>query len=99
MRQSRHDGGIPGSPLLYQGVVYIGAGSKLYALNVSDGSLRWVKALTEGVPIVGAPITDGTNLYLTANSGSLYAVQLVDGAVVWQRSLGGQPLLLTLLPL
>lgn len=79
--------GYGGSPLLYNGIVYIGVGTKLYAINSNDGTLKWVKQLSNDVPLVGAPITDGQNLYLNDTSHTLYAVNLNDGNIAWQQLL------------
>ena len=68
------------------GTVYIASSDGyFYALNPSDGSLKW-KAQTGGgnsSPAVGA---DGT-VYIGGSDGKLHAINPIDGSFKWQVSL------------
>jgi eukaryotic-like serine/threonine-protein kinase len=58
----------------------------LYALNLSDGTLKWKTDLSD--PLVGRPLltADGT-LYVGTLNNTLYSVKAEDGSVNWKQTL------------
>ncbi|MEI7554907.1 PQQ-binding-like beta-propeller repeat protein [Candidatus Chlorohelix sp.] len=78
------------TPMLYNGVVYIGDNNgNMHAIKLADGTSVWATPSNAGVPfgaVVGAAITDGTNLYFSTSTGRLLAIRLSDGVQVWQSS-------------
>ncbi|NWJ46055.1 MAG: PQQ-binding-like beta-propeller repeat protein [Chloroflexi bacterium] len=76
------------TPILYNGVVYIGDDNgNMHAIKLADGTSVWTTPSNAGASfgaVVGAAITDGTNLYFNTASGRLLAIRLSDGVQVWQ---------------
>jgi outer membrane protein assembly factor BamB len=69
------------------GIVYVGSDNgTLYALNASDGTVRWQQTLKTFV-IVSAVI-NGT-VYVSIDGGTVYAFDAVSGARRWQHTLTG----------
>lgn len=72
---------------VYNGDLYVGTGSKLYALNATSGVQAW----TSGTTITGslqtgtqnAPIEAAGLVYITDTSGNVYALKDSTGAKVW----------------
>ncbi len=77
------------SPIVYNGVVYIGTGdSNIYAINISNGSKKWETNVASS--IVATPKIHNSTLYVgtnsTANSGgTFYAIDINNGTIKWQR--------------
>lgn len=70
-------------------VVYLPAmDHRLYALNISDGSLVWEADL--GSALTSAAILDGEMLYLGTMGGEVVAVNTSDGSVAWRKEVGGE---------
>lgn len=59
----------------------------LYALEPSDGRLRWSYAA--GAALVSAAATDGSSVFAADREGVLHAVRLADGEPAWKVRLGG----------
>jgi outer membrane protein assembly factor BamB len=57
----------------------------LYALN-TNGAIQWT--FSPGQAIWTQPVSDGTNVYLTSMDKKLYAIQLNDGAKIWEMDMG-----------
>jgi outer membrane protein assembly factor BamB len=77
-----------GSPVVYNGMVYIGSlNDTLYALDAMTGSLRW-RAKTDGQLDVSTPAISNGVLYVGAESGSLYAFDPATGAQLWKSLTG-----------
>lgn len=81
------------SPTVSGGVLYIGSGSKVYALNATDGSALWVKDLGElqaGASIVnGSSTVSGHSLFIGDwQNGIYYCLDVTDGgSVLWSFNL------------
>ncbi len=68
------------------------------ALDRRDGSIAWQRTVGEALPREGghltasfasaSPVTDGERVYASFGSHGLYALDLDDGAVLWQTDLG-----------
>lgn len=63
------------------------------ALNRADGKPLWSKALgpavenDQGSGPRGTPTVDGDRLYVLTENGDLAALQVADGAALWQRNI------------
>jgi outer membrane protein assembly factor BamB len=87
-------GAVTGTPIVYGGNVYVGsAGGEFYAINAGSGKLAWSKSVSGGV-VSSAAIGDGTykgmaypfyvpTVYVSSESGSVYAFVASSGDQVW----------------
>ncbi|HDQ08304.1 MAG TPA: DUF4430 domain-containing protein [Methanoculleus sp.] len=87
-----------GSPLLYDGKVYIATWPDmffgetdeemyLYSFDASTGALGWKNTLADGYGSV-APLAVGADkIFARGTNGVLYAVNAVSGATVWSTPL------------
>lgn len=58
----------------------------LYALNLSDGTVKWKTDM--GGPLVSRPLlTEDGTLYIGTLNNAVYAVKAEDGSVLWQQTL------------
>ena len=73
---------IRGTPLLHQGVLYIGCyDNNLYALNAADGKFQWKYATDGG--IVTRPAIYENNIYFGSEDQRLHVVNSRTGKLVW----------------
>jgi serine/threonine protein kinase len=73
---------VRGTPLINQGVVYIGCyDNNLYALNAADGKFQWKYASDGGV--VSRPAIFEGNIYFGSEDQRLHVVSSRTGKVVW----------------
>ncbi|HEX6226610.1 MAG TPA: PQQ-binding-like beta-propeller repeat protein [Chryseolinea sp.] len=73
---------IFGSPLVADGIVYIGSlDSSLYAIEMSSGKLKW--KLRTGGEIRSTVCLSGDKLFLYSGDATLYSINRVSGKVVW----------------
>jgi outer membrane protein assembly factor BamB len=75
---------VRSSPLVYQGVLYVGAyDNNLYAINTKDGSFRW-KYPSEAAIASSPAIAQAENLVLFGSMDQmLYAVDVRVGQLSW----------------
>lgn len=75
----------PSSPAIKSGVIYFGAGSRLYAVNAETGTFRWCYPATESLTstIRTSPVVGDGMVYFGAGDGRLYAISTDDGSLVW----------------
>ncbi len=79
---------IRGSPLVLNGVVYIGCyDNNLYALDAETGEFMW-KFATEG-GIASTPASDDELVYVTSEDTRMYAVSADKGTLAWTYYAGG----------
>ena len=80
---------VGGPAIAADGTIYIGGFSNnLYALNPTDGSVKWASAMggwVFGSPAIGA---DGT-IYVGCWDNKVYALNPADGSVKWTHTTGG----------
>ncbi len=75
------EGPVACKPLIYNNIVYVAGGSRLYALNALTGEAHWLKDgqltsfLTLG-DIVSSPVRYQNILYVGSNDRNLYALQI-----------------------
>ena len=67
------DGMVNSSPAVADGVVYVGSGDRLYALDAKTGQEKW-RFKTDGA-IVSSPAVAGGVVYFASTDGYLYAVR------------------------
>jgi eukaryotic-like serine/threonine-protein kinase len=80
---------IRGTPLLHQGILYIGCyDNNLYALNAADGKFQW-KYATEGGVVSRPAIFEG-NIYFGSGDKRLHVVSARTGKLVWTYATEGQ---------
>ena len=73
---------IRGSPLVYDGMVYVGCyDNNLYALDKETGEFQW-KYATEG-GITGKPAAEDGVVFIGSEDGRLYALTSKRGGLVW----------------
>ena len=77
------------SPVADDSTLYFGSGDgHVYALRLSDGSLRW-KFKTDAVVHGTGVISEGT-LYIGSFDGNVYALATADGGLRWKFKTVGQ---------
>jgi outer membrane protein assembly factor BamB len=86
------DGDVESSPTLApDGTLYFGADdAKVYALNASDGTLKWTFSFPDGSDTDSSPGlgADGT-VYIGSDKGTLYALDGLQGTLKWYfRAIG-----------
>ncbi len=88
-----------GSPAVYDDTVYVvDVKGRVYALNRTSGEEHWHRFLVtdqnEPVPVRAGPTVDegGNQLFVTAESGTLYALDAADGSTNWRRPADGRGL-------
>ena len=88
-----------GKPALYEGVVYVvDVKGRVYALDAEGGEEIWQQSLVtdqnQPVPVRAGPTlsNDNDRLFISAQSGSLYALDITDGFVDWSVPAEGRGL-------
>lgn len=82
-----------GSPALYDDVVYmVDVNGNAYAVDAETGEQVWHQSL--GVKVRAGPAVagDGSRLFVGSEDGTLYALDAVDGFVMWPSESEGQML-------
>jgi eukaryotic-like serine/threonine-protein kinase len=73
---------LRGSPLVSNGIVYIGAyDNNLYAVNATDGHLLWKYATDGGLP--GSPAVYQDTVFIGSEDRRLHAVSARTGRLQW----------------
>jgi len=77
-------------PIAAQGVVYVGSGSSLYALDATTGNTLWQQAASEaGLDWVGAAYDNGV-IFAQETGNELFALDAKTGKQLWQATLPDQ---------
>ncbi len=74
-------GAVPSSPVVVDGVAYVGGGDGFYALDSTTGTQIWKVAISEGVD-ASACIVDGV-VYFGGLDKKLYSVNATNGTINW----------------
>lgn len=80
------------SPAVSGGVVFIGSGSKVYAIDALNGSKKWVRDLGDSSAVVnGSPTVDGDRVLIgdwsPANEGRYLCLDAGNGKLLWEHKL------------
>ena len=78
------------APAYADGVVYVGVGSGLQAIDALTGSTRWTYTTPAQVSLT--PAIAGGAVFFGDYLGDAFAVRASDGSLVWERDLGGNNL-------
>ena len=70
------------SPTLANGMLYVTSAETLFALDAQSGAKRWSVNITDPAPF--APVTDGSNVYVSRATFSLSALDVRTGKVLWE---------------
>jgi outer membrane protein assembly factor BamB len=88
-----------GSPAIYEDTVYaVDVKGRVYAFDAESGQEQLLKSLVtdqgQSVSVRAGPTisADGSQLFVSAESGTLYALDTTDGFVNWSRASEGQGL-------
>ncbi len=89
-RWSRELSGEPeADPAIASGVLYVGLGSTLHALETATGATEWTFEADETL-FAPPAIANGT-VYTGSIAGSIYAVNADSGEQVWRNTIHGTP--------
>ncbi len=84
----RTDSFVGGVPAISNGVLYVGANDrKFYAINVSDGTLKWVN-MSAISGYASSPVVEGTIVYAMPQDGTFYAFDVDTGEIIWSTLIG-----------
>ena len=75
------------SPTFSNGILYISAGSGVFALNAGNGVELWHFTVT--YPIQASPTVAAGVVYVGGNDGNLYALDSSSGSELWHLNTGG----------
>jgi outer membrane protein assembly factor BamB len=85
--QTRLNGQIFASPVVFDGKVYIGTtGGVLNAVDARSGKILW--SFAAGRPIFGAALVTVDAVFFTCDNGYLFRLRRDDGKEVWRYDLG-----------
>ena len=75
----------PSSPAESDGVIYMCAGRRMYAINAQTGSLKWRFPEEEALTTVikSSPLVGEDLVYFGGGDGKLYAIKKEDGTLAW----------------
>ncbi|HEX6429677.1 MAG TPA: PQQ-binding-like beta-propeller repeat protein [Niastella sp.] len=84
-------GPVVSTPLVYGNMVIVGAWDKhLYAVNRSNGQLAWLWnpgfSVINFSPAACIPVAHDSVVYVVCPNRTLYAIDAVTGATLWQNS-------------
>lgn len=87
--QFKTDGQVVSSPVVSDGVVYVGSEDhRLYALDAETGLAKW-HFQTEG-PISSTPAVSYDKVFFLSYDGNFYALNKGTGKLQWKFSTGGE---------
>lgn len=82
-------GSVPSSPVVSQGVVYIGGtNGYLYGVDIASGELVWSFKTTINTPLT-PPALQNDIICIASGDGYLYAINLSTGQQKWKHEIGG----------
>lgn len=71
------------NPAIAKGIVYVGGGKTLHALDANTGKRRWEFTATGDIH---APATAGAVVYVGSDDTKLYALNATTGKQLWAYS-------------
>ena len=81
-------GAVTSSPAVDRGLVIVGSGSNVVAVNQASGTLTW--STPTGGAIESSPAVSGGVVYVGSDDQHLYALSEATGAVLWAHGLAGR---------
>ena len=75
------------SPVALNGLLYLGGGDGVYALNQLTGEIIWKYPTSE--PVTSSPWINDRILYIGSDDNSLYAIDITTGKDIWTFETGG----------
>jgi outer membrane protein assembly factor BamB len=81
-------GAVTSSPAVDRGLVIVGSGSNVVAVNQLSGTLTW--STLSGGTIESSPAVSGGVVYVGSDDLHLYALSEATGAVLWAHALVGR---------
>jgi len=93
-------GYVDTSPVFENGIAYVASevrehgeftnfpNSRVYALNINDGSLVWQVTLDQGV-YENSPALYGGRIFIGTSAGILYGIRITDGQIDWANAVVG----------
>src|SRR5919202_2090194 len=81
-------GGHLTSPVIANGVVFIGAGKELYALDAASGALRWEY---DALDYLSSSATVGDGRVFFSDSEEVYAIDQRSGTLAWKVATHFEP--------
>ncbi len=87
--QTRLNGQIFASPIVFDGKVYVGTtGGVFNALDARDGKILW--SFAAGRPVFGTAMVTADAVYFVCDNGYLLRLRRDDGKEVWRYDLGDE---------
>lgn len=88
------EGGLS-APTVGDGLVFIGGGENLDAVDAGDGKVVWADSFTSDPDqpysyIYFSPVYDSGRVFVSTNSGAVHAVDAATGVSLWVSLNGGQ---------
>lgn len=77
--------GIGSAGALVNGVLYMGVGQFLFALNASDGTVLWRQETSQY--IASSPAVQNGVVYINSADGGVYAFDAGTGAAIWHHAI------------
>jgi outer membrane protein assembly factor BamB len=81
-------GNMDSSPLVTDGRLYVGVGSRLVAIDIASRTIVW--EFGTGGPINASPSVSGDTIYIGSTDGRLYALDAGTGRKRWAYAAGGR---------
>ena len=79
-------GYVESSPAVVGGVVYVGGGNNVYALNAANGAKLW--SYTTGNMVWSSPAVVNDVVYIGSNDDHVYALNATSGIQLWNYTTG-----------
>lgn len=76
-------GAIVGRPVVAGERLLVGAGRKLYALDLGTSQLLWPEPFTTQARIWASPVVGGDKVFVASMDHSIYAVDVATGKFIW----------------
>jgi outer membrane protein assembly factor BamB len=77
---------VDSTPAAADGAIFVTAGHRLYALDMTTGTTLWAVKGTSGM---GSPSVGNGFVYVSSDDGTLYAFNETTGALLWMASPAG----------
>jgi outer membrane protein assembly factor BamB len=84
----RTENAVSSSPTVANGIVYIGDGSDLCALDAVSGTKKWMFSMGGSSTMVSDPAVSNGVVYVGSGDNNLYAINAVTGTEKWRFPTG-----------